>query len=206
MTDHAQAFERVVLATGNRGKLRELRALLEDLALEVVPQAELGVESAEETGTTFEANALLKARHAARITGLPAIADDSGLEVDALGGRPGVYSARFAGENATDADNNARLLRELDGVDEPRTARYRAVIVYVSSADDPAPVVAAGAWEGAIAREPRGDGGFGYDPLFLVGTGQLTAAELPPDEKNRVSHRAHALHALVAQLRLARPR
>jgi XTP/dITP diphosphohydrolase len=206
MTDHAQAFERVVLATGNRGKLRELRALLEDLALEVVPQAELGVESVEETGTTFEANALLKARHAARITGLPAIADDSGLEVDALGGRPGVYSARFAGENATDADNNARLLRELDGVDEPRTARYRAVIVYVASADDPAPVVAAGAWEGAIAREPRGGGGFGYDPLFLVGTGHLTAAELPPDEKNRVSHRAHALHALVAQLRLARPR
>jgi XTP/dITP diphosphohydrolase len=200
MTEHAQAFERVVLATGNKGKLRELRALLEDLALEVVPQAELGVEMAEETGTTFEANALLKARHAARITGLPAIADDSGIEVDALGGRPGVYSARYAGTNATDADNNAKLLRELEGVNEPRTARYRAVIVYVASADDPHPVVAAGAWEGAIAREARGEGGFGYDPLFLVGTGHLTAAELPPDEKNRVSHRAHALRELVAKL------
>jgi XTP/dITP diphosphohydrolase len=206
MTDHAQAFERVVLATGNRGKLRELRALLEDLALEVVPQADLGVESVEETGTTFEANALLKARHASRTTGLPAIADDSGIEVDALGGRPGVHSARYAGLDATDADNNAKLLHELADAAEPRTARYRAVIVYVASADDPDPVVASGAWEGAIARAPRGDGGFGYDPLFLVGAGQLTAAELPPDEKNRVSHRAAALRELVAKLRTARTR
>jgi XTP/dITP diphosphohydrolase len=203
MTHRAQSFERVVLATGNKGKLRELRALLADLALEVVPQAELGVDGAEETGATFEANALLKARHAARITGLPAIADDSGIEVDALGGRPGVHSARYAGADATDADNNAKLLRELEGVREPRTARYRAVIVYVASADDPHPVVAAGAWEGAIAREPRGDGGFGYDPLFLVGTGRRTAAELPPDEKNGVSHRAHALRELVAKLSTA---
>lgn len=206
MTDHAEAFERVVLATGNRGKLRELRALLEDLALEVVPQSELGVESVEETGTTFEANALLKARHASRVTGLPAIADDSGIEVDALGGRPGVHSARYAGFEATDADNNAKLLLELADAAEPRTARYRAVIVYVASADDPEPVVASGAWEGAIARAPRGDGGFGYDPLFLVGAGQLTAAELPPDEKNRVSHRAAALRELVSKLRVTRAR
>ncbi len=204
MTDRARTFERVVLATGNRGKLRELRALLEDLALEVVPQSELGVESVEETGATFEANALLKARHASRVTGLPAIADDSGLEVDALGGRPGVYSARYAGPGATDADNNAKLLRELAGSAEPRTARYRAVIVHVAAAEDPRPVVASGTWEGAIALAPRGDGGFGYDPLFLVGTGRLTAAELDAEEKNRVSHRAHALRELVARLRTAR--
>jgi XTP/dITP diphosphohydrolase len=204
MTQHAERFQRVVLATGNRGKLRELRALLEDFSLEVVPQSELGVESVEETGTTFEANALLKARHAARVTGLPALADDSGLEVDALDGRPGVRSARYAGESATDADNNAKLLEELAAAGEPRTARYRCVIAYVASADDEAPLLASGSWEGAIAREPRGDGGFGYDPLFLVGAGQLTAAELPADEKNRVSHRAQALHELVAKLRAAR--
>jgi XTP/dITP diphosphohydrolase len=196
---------RVVLATGNAGKLRELRALLADLGIEVVAQAELGVESADETGETFEANALLKARHAARATGLPAIADDSGLEVDALGGRPGVRSARYAGERAGDADNNAKLLAELAAVPEPRTARYRCVIAFVAHADDPAPVLAAGSWEGAIARAPRGDGGFGYDPLFLVGVGHLTAAELVPDEKNRVSHRAQALRALVARLRDGRP-
>jgi XTP/dITP diphosphohydrolase len=204
MSAHAEAFARVVLATGNRGKLRELRALLADLALEVVPQAELGVESVEETGTTFEANALLKARHAARRTGLPAIADDSGIEVDALAGRPGVHSARYAGPDASDADNNAKLLAALADVAAPRTARYRAVLVYVASAEDPHPLVASGRWEGTIAREPRGTGGFGYDPLFLVGSGQLTAAELPPDEKNRVSHRAHALRELVEQLRAAR--
>lgn len=204
MRERGAAFGRVVLATGNRGKLRELRALLADFALEVVPQSELGVEGVEETGSTFEANALLKARHAARVTGCPAIADDSGLEVDALGGRPGVYSARYAGEAATDAENNTKLLHELAGVAEPRAARYRAVIVYVASADDPAPLVAAGAWEGAIARQPRGDGGFGYDPLFVVGAGPLTAAELPADEKNRVSHRAAALRELVAMLQAAR--
>ncbi len=206
MTAHGEGFARVVLATGNKGKLRELRALLEDLSFEVVPQSELGVESVEETGETFEANALLKARHAARVTGLPAIADDSGIEVDALGGRPGVRSARYAGEDASDADNNAKLLVELADVPEPRTARYRAVIVYVDAADDPSPLVASGAWEGAIAREPRGDGGFGYDPLFLVGAGRLTAAELPPDEKNRISHRAHALQELLRQLHERRGR
>jgi XTP/dITP diphosphohydrolase len=198
------AFARVVHATGNRGKLRELRALLADFALEVVPQAELGVPPVDETGASFAANALLKARHAARITGLPAIADDSGLEVDALGGRPGVHSARYAGATASDADNNARLLAELADVAEPRLARYRCVIAWVAHADDPQPRLAEGSWQGAIARAPRGDGGFGYDPLFLVGDGTLTAAELPPDEKNRVSHRAQALRELVAQLAAAR--
>jgi XTP/dITP diphosphohydrolase len=203
MTQHADRFQRVVLATGNRGKLRELRSLLEDFSLEVVPQSELGVGSVEETGTTFEENAVLKARHAARVTGLPAIADDSGLEVDALDGRPGVRSARYAGEDATDADNNARLLDELAGAAEPRTARYRCVIAYVAS-PDAEPLLARGSWEGAIGREARGHGGFGYDPLFLVGDGRCTAAELPADEKNRVSHRGQALQELVAQLRAAR--
>lgn len=204
MSAHGEDFARVVLATGNKGKLRELRAMLADLRLEIVPQSDLGVASADETGATFEANALLKARHASRVTGLPAIADDSGLEVDALDGRPGVHSARYAGVAASDADNNAKLLDELAPVPEPRLARYRCVIAYVASPDDPAPVLASGTWEGAIARTARGDGGFGYDPLFLVDAGELTAAELPPDEKNRISHRAHALRELVDKLRLAR--
>jgi XTP/dITP diphosphohydrolase len=196
----ARGFTRVVLATRNAGKLREMRALLADFALEVVPQSELDVSAVAETAATFEGNALLKARHAARATGLPAIADDSGIEVDALGGRPGVHSARYAGESASDADNNAKLLAALATATGPRTARYRCVIAYVASPDDPAPLLAHGTWEGRIGTEPRGDAGFGYDPLFLVGDTDVTAAMLPPDEKNRVSHRAQALRDLVAQL------
>ncbi len=189
---------RLVLATGNRGKIREIAAILADLDVEVVAQGELGVVPVEETGTTFEANALLKARHAAAVTGGPALADDSGLEVDALGGAPGVYSARYAGESATDEDNNARLLAELAGLAAPRTARYRCVLAFVRHADDPEPLVASGSWEGAIATEPRGSAGFGYDPLFLVAGDPAgrTAALLDPPEKNRVSHRARALAAL----------
>lgn len=190
------AAARIVLATGNRGKLRELRALLAGLPFELVPQDELGVEPPEETGATFEENALLKARHAARVTGLAAIADDSGLEVDALGGRPGVRSARYAGPGASDAENNARLLAELAGRPGPRTARYRCVIAFVRGPDDPAPALARGRWDGEIADAPRGDGGFGYDPLFVVGPAGRTAAELDPAEKNRVSHRGRALAAL----------
>jgi XTP/dITP diphosphohydrolase len=191
-------WPRLVVATGNPGKLREFRALLAGVADEVVSQAELGVPSPEETESTFVGNALLKARHAARLTGCPALADDSGLEVDALGGAPGVYSARYAG--ADDAANNARLLAELGDVPDPRWARYRAVIVLVRDAADPAPLVAEGSWEGRIAHAPRGEGGFGYDPLFLVGEGERTAAELDPAEKNRVSHRAVALAGLLAAL------
>jgi XTP/dITP diphosphohydrolase len=145
-------------------------------------------------------NALLKARHAARLTGCPALADDSGLEVDALDGAPGVYSARFAGAGADDLANNARLLAELRGVPGRRRARYRAAIVLVRDAEDPSPLIAEGTWEGRIAHAPRGHGGFGYDPLFLVGDGELTAAELDPIAKNRVSHRAVALAALLAAL------
>ena len=193
---------RLVLASGNRGKVSELAAILADFAVEVVAQTELGVVPVEETGTTFAANALLKARHAAAATGAPALADDSGLEVDALGGAPGVYSARYAGESATDEANNARLLADLAGCAVPRTARYRCVLAFVRHADDPEPLLASGSWEGAIATAPRGSGGFGYDPLFLVAGDPAgrTAALLDPDEKNRLSHRAQALQALRAGL------
>jgi XTP/dITP diphosphohydrolase len=193
---------RVVLATGNAGKQRELTALLGPLGFDLVLQTALGIESAEETGATFAANALLKARHAARLARLPALADDSGIEVDALGGRPGVWSARYAGVDADDAANNEKLLAELAGVPlAQRTARYRCVIALVASADDPAPLLAEGVWEGRIGEAPRGAGGFGYDPLFWPLAMNLTAAELPPAGKNAISHRGGALAALLAQLR-----
>jgi XTP/dITP diphosphohydrolase len=190
-----------VLATGNAGKLREFRALLAGLPLELEPQSAFGVEPAEETGTTFEENALLKARHAARATGAAAIADDSGLEVDALGGAPGVWSARFAGTAADDAANNAKLVAALAGLPPAaRRARYRCVLVYVASADA-APLVATGSWEGVILAAPRGSGGFGYDPYFLVPELGLSAAELAPTDKNRLSHRGIASAALAQALR-----
>ncbi len=191
---------RLVVASSNPGKLRELRSLLGGFAAEIIPQSALGIEGAAETAASFEGNALLKARHAAGQAGGPALADDSGLEVDALGGRPGVHSARYAGEEASDADNNALLLRELRGHPEPRRARYRAVIAFVRERDDPAPVIAAGSWEGRIALLPRGSGGFGYDPLFVPDGGTATAAELSLEVKNRISHRAMALGALLMRL------
>lgn len=194
---------RVVLATGNPGKLREMRAILEGHGLEVVAQSEFGVRPPVEDGDSFVANALIKARHAARIAGLPAIADDSGLEVDALGGRPGIHSARYAGPATDDEANNDRLLAELAGVaDAMRGARYRCAMVFVRGADDPAPVVAEAAWEGRIGRERRGAGGFGYDPLFCVAGGALTAAEMPAADKNRVSHRGQALAVLAEGMRV----
>jgi XTP/dITP diphosphohydrolase len=195
---------RVVLASGNAGKLRELAAILAHLDLALVPQGELGVRAVPETGTTFLANALIKARHAAAVTGLPALADDSGLEVDALDGRPGVWSARFAGVDASDQDNLRQLLQELTGVPNAlRTARYQCVIVLVRNDGDPDPLVAQGTWEGRIAAAPHGSGGFGYDPVFVphgVAGEQRTAAQLTPAEKNAVSHRGQALRALVAAL------
>ena len=194
------SLPRLVLASGNPGKLREFRALLAGVAGDVVAQSELGVEPIEETGTTFLSNALLKARHAANATGEAALADDSGLEVDALGGAPGVRSARYAGEDADAAANNTRLLAALAGVLPPRRARYRAVIALVRNADDPTPVIAEGCWDGWIALAPRGHGGFGYDPVFLVGDDGSTAAELAPDVKNRLSHRGQALRSLLRQL------
>ena len=195
---------RVVLASSNPGKLRELAALLAPLSLTLVPQGALGIPAVHETGATFLANALLKARHAAQGAQLPALADDSGLEVEALGGRPGVRSARFAGEGASDGDNLRHLLAELRDVPQPRRqARYQCVIVLVRSALDEQPLIARGSWEGHIASAPRGGGGFGYDPVFVpLGEGR-SAAELDPAEKNAFSHRARALRALVAMLESA---
>jgi XTP/dITP diphosphohydrolase len=193
--------KRAVLASANLGKLRELASLLAPAGFELLSQAALGIHSVPETGTSFLENALLKARHAAAAAGLPALADDSGIEVDALGGRPGAFSARFAGEGASDAANLARLLAELAGVPEQRrSARYRCVVAWVRTADDPAPLTSEGTWEGRIALAPRGSGGFGYDPAFIPAGEQRTAAELSAVEKNQVSHRAQALARLVAAL------
>jgi XTP/dITP diphosphohydrolase len=195
---------RVVLASGNPGKLRELAALLAPFSLQLEAQSDFGIHPAAETGTTFVENALLKAHHAARHAHLPALADDSGLEVDALGGRPGVWSARFAGEGASDTQNLRQLLAELQDVpDGFRQARYQCVIVWARSVGDQAPLIAHGTWEGNIARAPRGQGGFGYDPVFVPVGGQRTAAELSDAEKNAVSHRGQALRALIAMLEQA---
>lgn len=192
---------RLVLATGNRAKLKELADLLAPWQVEVLPQSDFTPESAAETGLTFVENALLKARHAARCSGLPAIADDSGIEVDALEGRPGLYSARYAGAGASDAANLGKLLTELEGVPEKRrTARYRCALVYLRSAIDPAPIVCQASWEGLLLREPRGTGGFGYDPIFQVRGDTRTAAEMPASEKNHLSHRGRALRQLVREL------
>jgi XTP/dITP diphosphohydrolase len=194
--------KRVVLATGNVGKLREMSALLAPLGFELLTQSSLGIGGAAETGTTFLENALIKAHHGARLGRLPSIADDSGIEVDALDGRPGVYSARFAGENASDQDNLHKLLTELHGVPaEFRQARYHCVIAFVRDAHDNDPIIAHGVWEGRIATEPRGTGGFGYDPIFIPAGLHSTAAQLPPEQKNQLSHRAQALAALVTELK-----
>jgi len=190
---------RLVLASNNPGKLREIAALLAPLAIEVIPQASLGIAEAEEPHDTFLDNALAKARHASRASGLPALADDSGLCVDALGGAPGVHSAYFAGRAGSraqrDARNNAKLLASLG---EERGAQYHCVMALVRSAADAQPIIAEGSWRGEIARAPRGANGFGYDPLFYLPERGLTAAELAPQEKNRVSHRAMALARLLA--------
>jgi len=192
---------KIVLASGNAGKLREFQELL-GMASKLVPQDRLGVGPAAETGKSFLDNAILKASHAARETGLPAMADDSGLEVDALNGAPGIYSARYAGSGAGDQANNEKLLRKLADVPAlERRARFRCVLVYVESAGDPAPLVAEAAWEGYIALAPAGDGGFGYDPVFIDGPSGQTSAQLGPAEKNRRSHRGRAARELVRLLR-----
>lgn len=195
-------MQKVVLATGNAGKVRELASLLQDFGLEVVAQTELGVESAEETGLTFIENAILKARHAAQVTGLPAIADDSGLAVDILGGAPGIYSARYAGVEATDQQNLEKLLTALEDVPEgKRQAQFHCVLVYMRHADDPTPLVCHGSWEGVITRKPTGEGGFGYDPIFFVPSEGKTAAELTREEKSAISHRGQALKLLLEAMR-----
>jgi XTP/dITP diphosphohydrolase len=195
---------RLVIATGNLGKLREFRSLLAGLPFELTSSAELKLPSPEETGGTFLANALLKARHAANLSGSAAVADDSGLEVDALNGAPGIYSARYAGAEADDAANNAKLMRALAGLaHEARRARYRCALVFVENAVDAAPLIAEADWEGFILDAPRGGGGFGYDPYFWLPDLNKTAAELEPSEKNRLSHRGKALRALREQLAAA---
>ncbi|ORM66371.1 non-canonical purine NTP pyrophosphatase [Pantoea rodasii] len=197
-------MQKVVLATGNPGKVRELADLLAAFGLDIVAQTELGVESAEETGLTFIENAILKARHAAQITGLPAIADDSGLAVDALGGAPGIYSARYAGEDASDQQNLDKLLVALENVpDGERQAQFHCVLVYVRHAADPVPLVFHGSWAGEITRAATGEGGFGYDPIFYVPELGKTAAELSKDEKRAVSHRGKALTLLLDAMRNA---
>jgi XTP/dITP diphosphohydrolase len=201
---------RAVLASGNPGKLREFAQLLAGAGLELLPQSAFGIEPPEETGTSFEANALLKARYAAERSGLAALADDSGLEVDLLGGRPGVCSARFAGPQADDTANNAKLLADLRArgahfAGNAVRARFRCVIAWVSNAADPEPRLASGVWEGYLTDTPRGTGGFGYDPYFVDPLSSLTAAELPAAEKNTRSHRGQALRALLALVRQSAP-
>ncbi|HET7674647.1 MAG TPA: RdgB/HAM1 family non-canonical purine NTP pyrophosphatase [Gammaproteobacteria bacterium] len=194
---------RVVVATGNRGKLAEIRAVLAPAGIDFVAQSDFDVEAAEETGLSFVENAILKARHAARETGLPALADDSGLEVDALAGAPGIHSARYAGDGASDRDNVIKLLTALKDIPVGlRSARFQCVIVLLRHAADPTPLICQGTWEGRIAIQPAGDNGFGYDPVFMPAGFDCTAAELDKAEKNRLSHRGQALAALLAKLQV----
>ncbi len=191
--------KKIVLASGNAGKLREFRQMLEPLGYEIHPQSEFNVTEAEEPFGTFVENALAKARHVSRQTGLPAMADDSGICVEALGGKPGVLSARYAGDPKSDERNNQKLIADLAGV-ENRRANYYCVLVYVRSADDPQPIIADGRWWGAVVDLPKGTNGFGYDPYFFVAEFGKTAAELSPEEKNACSHRGQALRALMEKL------
>ena len=194
-------MNKIVLASGNAGKLREFQQLLSGCGFDVLQQSDFFSENAEETGLTFVENAIIKARYACAKTGLPAIADDSGIEVDALNSRPGIYSARYAGEGAKDADNNKKLLQELSDVPEPqRTARYHAVLAFMRHAEDPTPILCHGVWEGFILTEARGEGGFGYDPLFFVPSHNCASAELDKAEKNRISHRGKAMQELLQKL------
>lgn len=195
-------MKKLVLATGNAGKLKELQALLADLPYEVIAQKALDVSDADETGLTFVENALIKARHAAQVARLPALADDSGLCVDILGGAPGIYSARYAGPGATDAANNEKLLEALQTLRQgaPLTARFVCVLALVRHTDDPLPLICQAEWEGEILEAPRGAQGFGYDPLFFVPSEGMSSAELPRERKNAISHRAQALRQLQEKI------
>ncbi|MGB2421727.1 MAG: RdgB/HAM1 family non-canonical purine NTP pyrophosphatase [Porticoccaceae bacterium] len=198
MTDN-----KLVLASANAGKIKELQQMLDKLGIEVIPQSTLNVPDIAETGLSFVENSLLKARNAAALTNLPAIADDSGLEVDFLHGAPGIYSARFSGEHATDASNRKKLLQLMvDVPQEQRTARYQTLIVYMRHANDPTPIICQGTWEGSIASDEKGDGGFGYDSIFQVAETNCRAAELDKDTKNRLSHRGKAMANLLSELQL----
>jgi XTP/dITP diphosphohydrolase len=193
--------KKIVLATGNKGKVKELAAMLLDLGIEVLPQSGFDVTEVPETGSTFVENAIIKARHAAKHTGLPAIADDSGLAVDALGGQPGVYSARYSGDQATDQSNITKLLGAMADVpNDKRQAKFLCVLVYMRHADDPSPIICQGEWCGEIMTEQQGDNGFGYDPIFWVNQQNSSSAQLSPQQKNALSHRGKALKLLLAQL------
>ena len=194
-------MHKVVLATGNMGKVKELNSLLSKYNIDIVPQSDYDVGDVAETGTTFVENAIIKARHAAKITGLPTIADDSGLEVDALHGAPGVYSARYAGENASDDENTDKLLKALQPIAESdKTARFHCVLVYLRHANDPTPIICHGIWEGSICDERHGELGFGYDPVFWHAESNMTSAQMPRDLKNQLSHRGKALAQLIEKL------
>ncbi|MGB1427617.1 MAG: XTP/dITP diphosphatase [Cycloclasticus sp.] len=193
--------QQIVLASGNQGKIAEIQAMLQHHDIEVISQSFFEVPDIEETGTTFIENAIIKARHAAKITGLPAIADDSGLEVDAINGQPGVYSARYAGLPSNDTLNTKKLLKALDGIPEKkRSARFHCLMIFMAHATDPSPLIGQGTWEGRIAFQEAGDNGFGYDPVFYSPEHQCVSAELTATIKNRVSHRAQALNQLMPQI------
>ncbi|GEK15836.1 XTP/dITP diphosphatase [Aliivibrio fischeri] len=195
-------MSKIVLATGNQGKVREMADILADFGFDVVAQSEYNVSDVAETGTTFIENAIIKARHAAKETGLPAIADDSGLEVDALNGAPGVYSARYSGEGATDQKNIDKMLMAMEGIPaEKRTARFHCVLVLMKHENDPTPLICHGTWEGHITTEQKGENGFGYDPIFWVSEDNCSSAELEPARKKQLSHRGQALKKLFAALK-----
>ena len=194
-------MKEIVLASSNAGKLKEFQQLLNRSGFEVLPQSVFDVPDAIEDGLSFVENALIKARHASTLTGLPAIADDSGLEVDALDGRPGIYSARFAGEHARDSDNNDKLLAELEDIQSAeRTARFQCLLVFIRHPNDPTPIICQGTWEGRILFEPQGNNGFGYDPLFWITEQGCSSAELDPALKNRISHRGKAMQLLLERI------
>jgi XTP/dITP diphosphohydrolase len=200
MTGH-HTGEKIVLASNNAGKVREINQLLVSQRIQVIPQKEFDIPDAVEDGLSFVENAIKKARHAARLSGLPAIADDSGIEVDALHGAPGIYSARYAGEGATDQANLERLLEQMKDVPEAeRSARFQCLMVYMHHADDPTPIICQGTWEGRILHAPVGDNGFGYDPIFFVPTHDCSSAQLPAEVKNSLSHRGQALRKLLDEL------
>ncbi len=193
--------DKIVLASNNAGKVKEINEVLANLDIDVIPQSEFDVDEVEETGASFVENALIKARHASKLTTLPAIADDSGIEVSALGGQPGIYSARYAGVGASDEDNLQKLITNIqDYPEEKRTARYVCVMVYLRHANDPVPIISQGFWEGRLLTEPAGSNGFGYDPIFYLDEQQCTSAELTAETKNALSHRGKALRQLVSTL------
>lgn len=197
----ANALQQVVLASGNQGKLKEFQQLLQGCGFDVLPQSAFDVPEAEETGLSFVENAIIKARNAAAHTGLPAIADDSGLEVDALNGAPGIYSARYAGLPSDDDANNRKLIENLKNIpEEKRTARFQCLLVFLRHAEDPVPLICQGSWEGKILTNPAGHNGFGYDPLFFVPDQNCTSAELAPAVKNKISHRGQAMASLLTRL------